>query len=91
MELCDKNAAIHEQGQAYIEHLEETVRQGQARMAHVEETGRRHIAHLEAKAEQAVTDFQRVEREFAQYRRWPLVRIAEKVTGAIARLRGRTL
>jgi hypothetical protein len=50
------------------------------------EAGQKHIDHLEAKAEKAVTDFRNLEAEFAKYRAPWLVRAARKASKTIRKL-----
>ena len=46
------------------------------------EAGQKHIDHLEAKAEKAVTDFRSIEAEFREYRAPWLVRAAQRASKA---------
>lgn len=54
------------------------------------ESGQKHIDHLEAKAEKAVTDFRNVEAEFGKYRASWLVRAARKASQILRTFRHRS-
>lgn len=52
----------------------------------IHEKGQQHIEHLEAKVEGAAANFRRLEGEFTRFRRRPLVRAADIVSRAWAKL-----
>ena len=60
VELCEKNAAIHERGQQRIDDLEAGVAELQA----AQEQARRRIADLETSEGKAVADFDDLQREY---------------------------
>lgn len=70
-----------------IQELEVLLAQLCEKNAALHEGGQKHIDHLESKTEAAVADFRRLEREFAQYRKLRLIRIADAVSRFLFGLR----